>query len=77
MQLKNIMKRSFAKVKEDLSYFKDWTARWVAFLEADNRELRTRLNNLEKRLFILETYLNSVASQSKSEEISIQTPYYR
>jgi len=76
-KMKKIIQNSFRKVKEDLTNFMEWTGSWISFLDADNRKLNNKLNRLENRLYIIETYLNSRYQLEKSEDMKAEVPYYR
>ena len=44
------VKKSFRKVKEDISAVKQNTTEWLMYLNAENKELKSRIELLESQL---------------------------
>ncbi len=48
------IKRSFRRVKKDMDALKHNTTEWIIFLNAENQELKARVEYLEKKLAMQE-----------------------
>ena len=44
------VRKTFKKIKEDITSFKDNVSEWIFLLDRNQRELQFRVNELEKKL---------------------------